>query len=61
VKVIENKDINKNSFPVLKDLWNCKNEKGSDVASGVYFYIVQLKDKSSGKEEKVTKKLAIIR
>jgi len=61
VRVIEDKEINKSNFPVLEYLWNCKNEKGNNVASGVYIYQVKLKDKSTGKEEKVTKKLAIIR
>ncbi|MBU2572870.1 MAG: carboxypeptidase regulatory-like domain-containing protein [Elusimicrobia bacterium] len=41
-----------------KVAWNFSNEK---VASGVYLYVVRLKYISTGKVEKVVKKLAIIR
>lgn len=42
-------------------LWDCKNSSGKDVASGVYIYIVEVKEKSSGETKKVVKRMAIIR
>jgi hypothetical protein len=42
-------------------LWDCENSSGKDVASGVYIYIVEVKEKSSGETKKVVKKMAIIR
>lgn len=61
VREIKDEEMNKTKFPVLEYLWNCRNDKGSKVASGVYIYIIKLEDRDTGREEKVTKKLAVVR
>ncbi|MDH5174396.1 MAG: T9SS type A sorting domain-containing protein, partial [Elusimicrobiota bacterium] len=47
--------------PIYKFLWDCKNSSGMEVASGIYIYIVEVKEKSSGETKKVIKRLAVVR
>jgi hypothetical protein len=42
-------------------VWNLKNNAGKEVANGVYFYILEVKDISSGESKKFKGKIAIIR
>lgn len=41
--------------------WNLANAKGEAVASGVYLFMVKVKNTSNGQTSKVVKKLAVIR
>jgi hypothetical protein len=42
-------------------LWDCKNTSGKEVASGIYIYIVEVKEKSNGETKKVIKRMAVVR
>ena len=42
-------------------IWNLKNDGGRVVASGVYFYILEVKDLSSGESKKFKGKIAIVK
>ena len=46
---------------IYRFLWDFKNNSGKEVASGIYIYIVEVKEKSSGATKKVVKRLAVIR
>ncbi|GEM_PF-7042899 len=41
--------------------WDLKSASGQDLASGVYFWILKARDKTSNKDTKVIKKLAILK
>ncbi|MFH2070296.1 MAG: fibronectin type III domain-containing protein [Elusimicrobiota bacterium] len=41
-------------------VWKCDNDAGSRIASGVYLYVLEVKDRSSGDVKRVVKKLAVI-
>ncbi|MDO8734989.1 MAG: fibronectin type III domain-containing protein, partial [Elusimicrobiota bacterium] len=60
VRVAENSEITATP-PVYKFVWDLKNEDGDDVASGVYIYILDLKETDTGEKATVKKKLAIIK
>jgi len=47
--------------PIFEYLWDCKNTQGEKCASGVYIYQVIARDKSTGEQKMVIKKLAIIK
>jgi len=47
-------------MPVYRVHWDGTNEFGGRIASGVYLYIVKVRDEDTGKTAIVTKKLAII-
>jgi beta propeller repeat protein len=61
VKKVKDSEIDKTDAPNYKFLWDCKNSSGKEVASSVYIYIVEVKEKSSGETKKVVKRMAIIR
>ncbi|MEW6040649.1 MAG: hypothetical protein AB1633_03935, partial [Elusimicrobiota bacterium] len=41
--------------------WNVRNSAGSEVASGVYIYLVKDETLTAGKKDKVTGKIVIVR
>ena len=59
------KSVNKDSFQqsgiVYKYDWQLDNDGGEKVASGVYIYLLKLKELSTGEEKVIKKKLAIIK
>ncbi len=61
VKKVKDNEIDGADAPIYKFLWDCKNNSGKEVASGVYIYIVEVKDKDSNESKKVVKRLAVIR
>jgi len=63
VREIKDNEIDKTraSKNIYSFLWDYKNSSGKGVASGVYIYIVEVKEKSSGETKKVVKRMAIIR
>lgn len=54
-------DKTRASENIYSFLWDCKNSSGKEVASGVYIYIVEVKDKNGNGSKKVVKRLAVIR
>ena len=60
VKGIDNDDVSRAEAPVYKYSWDCCNEEGSKVVSGVYIYVVKVYNES-GEEKKVIKKMMVIR
>jgi len=46
---------------IYRFLWDCKNSSGKGVASGIYIYIVEAKEKNGNGSKKVVKRMAVIR
>ncbi len=61
VKKVRDSEIDDTDAPIYKFLWDCKNDSGKEVASSIYIYIVEVKEKSSGETKKVIKRMAVIR
>ena len=61
VRRIPDEDISKANAPIYEYSWNTRNKKQDRVGSGIYLYLVRVRDKSTGESAKVIKKLAIIR
>ncbi len=61
VRGVRDSEIDDTDAPIYKFLWDCKNDSGKGVASSIYIYIVEVKEKSSGETKKVIKRLAVIR
>ena len=61
VRVIANSDISLVGNGLYHAVWDTTNSAGSRVASGVYLFVVKVKDTQTGERRQVTKKLAIIR
>jgi len=61
VRKVKDSEIDKTDAPIYRFLWDCKNNSGKEVASGVYIYIVEVKDKSGSGSKKVIKRMAMIR
>jgi len=61
VRKVRDSEIEEAGAFVYKFLWNCKNNSGKEVASGVYIYIVDVKDKGGSGSKKVIKRMAVIR
>jgi len=63
VRKVRDSEIDKTDAAehIYRFLWDCKNNSGKGVASGVYIYIVEVKDKDSNESKKVVKRLAVIR
>ncbi|MBN1383524.1 MAG: SBBP repeat-containing protein [Elusimicrobia bacterium] len=63
VREVADTEIQKNAVSSggCKFEWNMKNEDNDGVASGVYIYILELTELSTGEEAMVKKKIAIIR
>jgi len=59
VKTIDYQDFNSSQAPVYEYEWDCKNEKGQNVANGTY--ILWLKAKMGSDEKYETWKIAILR
>ena len=53
--------LSPNNDGIYKYNWNCANDSGNNVASGVYIYIVNVRNKETLETKSVTKKFAIIR
>ena len=52
---------NANSEDGRRFVWNLRNNKGKQVANGVYFYIMEIKDPTSGEKKVFKGKIAVIR
>lgn len=61
VRKVGDSEITDASENIYEFLWDCKNSSGKDVASGIYIYIVEVKEKSSGETKKVIKRMAVVR
>ena len=61
VRKVGDSEIDGADAPIYKFLWDCKNSSRNEVTSGVYVYIVEVKDKDSNESKKVIKRLAVIR
>ncbi len=61
VREIKNSEIDGSQAPVYEYRWDLENDRGRGVSSGIYLYILELEEKSSGEKEQVTKKLAIVK
>jgi hypothetical protein len=61
VRKVEDNEIDRTAVPIYSFLWDCKNNSGKEIASGIYIYIVEVKEKSGSESKKVTKRMAIIR
>ena len=61
LRKVGDSEIDGADAPIYKFLWDCKNSSGMEVASGVYIYIVEVEDRTNGKNKKVVKRLAVIR
>jgi len=63
VREIKDNEIDKVDAPIsiYRFLWDCKNNSGKEVASGIYIYMVEVKEKSNGETKKVIKRMAVIR
>jgi hypothetical protein len=61
VRKVKDTEIDKADAPIYKFLWDCKNTSGKEVASGIYIYIVEVKEKSNGETKKVIKRMAVVR
>jgi len=61
VKTIPDNEINKSTPPIYKYNWNCQNDNNQKVASGTYIFTVSARDKTTGENVKVSKKLVVIR
>ncbi|MEW6039900.1 MAG: fibronectin type III domain-containing protein, partial [Elusimicrobiota bacterium] len=61
VREVKDSEITSAAGGIWKFSWNCQNDGGSAVASGVYLYVLEVKNTTSGETSKVVKKFAIIR
>jgi len=61
VREIKDSEIDGSQAPVYEYRWDLENDRGRGISSGIYLYILELEEKSSGETEQVTKKLAIVR
>jgi hypothetical protein len=61
VRKVTNSEIDDTDAPIYKFLWDCKNSSGKGVASSIYIYIVEVRDKGGSGSKKVVKRLAVIR
>jgi len=63
VKEVEDNEIDKSdaAISIYRYLWDCKNSSGKEVASGIYIYVVEVKEKGGSESKKVIKRMAVIR
>ncbi|GEM_PF-2776122 len=61
VKEFSNNDIADAGSGIYRARWNTANNNGERVASGVYLFVVNARNKDNNQTKKVVKKLAIIR
>jgi len=61
VRKVKDSEIDKAGARIYNFLWDCKNSSGKDVASGVYIYAVEVKERSGSGSKRVVKRMAIIR
>lgn len=61
IRKISDEMINKTAAPIIKYAWNCRNDESERIASGAYVYTIRARDKNTGEETEITKKLAIIK
>jgi hypothetical protein len=63
VRKVKDSEINRDGTDphIYRFLWDCKNSSGKGVASGIYIYMVEVKEKSNGETKKVIKRMAVIR
>jgi len=61
VREIKGNELTKAGANEYLFAWDCTNMNGERVSSGVYIYIVKVKDITNNDEVAVTKKLAVIR
>ncbi len=61
VRKVEDNEIDRTDAPIYKFLWDCKNRSGKEIASGIYLYMVEVKEKGGNGSKKVVKRMALIR
>jgi len=63
VRKVEDNEIDKSEAPIsiYSYLWDCKNSSGKEIATGIYIYIVEVKEKGESGSKKVVKRMAVIR
>jgi len=61
VKKVEANEIDRTDAPIYSFLWDCKNNSGKEIASGIYIYAVEVKEKAGSESKKVVKRMAVIR
>ena len=62
VSVIDDNKIDKSAKPIYYfKKWNCTNNSGRKLASGIYIYVLEARDRNSGEKSKVVKKFAIVK
>jgi len=61
VRKVEDNEIDGTYAPIYRFLWDCKNNSGREIASGIYIYAVEVKEKGGNGSKKVMKRMAVIR
>ncbi|MCJ7646785.1 T9SS type A sorting domain-containing protein, partial [bacterium] len=61
VKKVEDNEVDRAAAPIYTFLWDCKNNSGKEIASGIYIYAVEVKEKGGNGNKKVVKRMAVIR
>jgi len=63
VRKVKDSEINRDGTDphIYRFLWDCKNSSGKEVASGIYIYAVEVKEKAGSESKKVVKRMAVIR
>jgi len=61
VRKVEDNEVDRTAAPIYSFLWDCKNSSGKEVASGIYIYAVEVKEKAGSESKKVVKSMAVIR
>jgi len=61
VREVEDNEIDETDAPIYRFLWDCENSSGKEVASGIYIYMVEVKEKGGSESKKVVKRMAVIR
>lgn len=61
IRKISDDKISKALVPIIRYAWDCRNDESERIASGIYIYIIKARDKNTGEETKITKKLAILK
>jgi len=61
VRKVKDIEIDNTGAPIYKFLWDCRNSSGKEVASGIYIFTVEVKEKNGSGDKKVIKRMAIIR
>jgi len=63
VRKVEDNEINRDRTDphIYRFSWECENSSGKELASGIYIYVVEVKEKGGSESKKVIKRMAVIR